>query len=87
MGTISIDFEIEDSFLVLIKYRDDGRGLNIGKSKQIALVRALFDDPDTTSLSDLAELIFCSGLSTANRIMIYLAEVWYMRKKIYHRTG
>ncbi len=64
-GTIEIDAELKDGVLA-IRVHDDGRGLAMDKIKQkgLALGQIKADaSPDT-----IAQLIFASGLSTADKL-------------------
>jgi chemotaxis protein histidine kinase CheA len=56
---------------VLIAYCDDGRGLAIDKLRAKARKSGLINDASSESLSNLAELIFHSGLSTADQLTMY----------------
>jgi HPt (histidine-containing phosphotransfer) domain-containing protein len=69
-GRITIDFKDCDSY-VLIAYSDDGRGLALDKLRAKARKSGLINDVASESLSHLAELIFHSGLSTADQLTMY----------------
>ena len=53
---------------VEMKFQDDGRGLNLNKIKAIALLRGLVKNEQQVTNEEIAELIFCSGLSTAGQV-------------------
>lgn len=66
-GTISISFEKRGEQLYLI-YGDDGRGLHLSRICDIARARRLVSPSASLGPSDIAELIFNAGLSTADRL-------------------
>lgn len=66
-GTIVLDVHEEEGNIVL-SLSDDGRGLAIAKLKQKAIEKGLFNEGDNISDAELAELIFHSGLSTAEKV-------------------
>ena|GEM_PF-2869500 len=66
-GTISMVFN-QEGRSVFLRYQDDGRGLDIARICKIALDKRLVSDPSKLSLEEAAELIFYSGLSTANQV-------------------
>jgi two-component system chemotaxis sensor kinase CheA len=47
---------------------DDGRGLALKKLKEKAIAAGLLDASKAASASDIAELIFHSGMSTADSV-------------------
>jgi chemotaxis protein histidine kinase CheA len=51
-----------------LHYRDDGRGLNLGRIRAIGLRRALVTSVTAAIPKHLADLIFDSGISTSKRI-------------------
>jgi len=66
-GIISVTMkEIAEG--VLITYSDDGRGLDIERIRANARKQNLKNSADGLSIQDVAELIFCSGLSTAHEV-------------------
>jgi signal transduction histidine kinase len=69
-GKITITFRDRDSY-VLIAYCDDGRGLAIDKLRAKARKIGLINDEESESVSNLAELIFHSGFSTADQLTMY----------------
>jgi chemotaxis protein histidine kinase CheA len=66
-GLITITMEKHSDFVVL-RYQDDGRGLDIEAIRSRARSQNLSEYHDQLSLQDAAELIFCSGLSTATKV-------------------
>lgn len=66
-GLITITMEKLSDFVVL-RYQDDGRGLDIDAIRSRAKSQRLSEYHDQLSLQDAAELIFCSGLSTATKV-------------------
>ena len=53
---------------LLIKYQDDGRGLNLSQLQEIGSKRGLLDPGVDYSYQTLAELIFVAGLSTSSQL-------------------
>jgi hypothetical protein len=53
---------------VQLRYQDDGRGLDLGKIRRVATERNLVKNPQALRKEEIAELIFCSGLSTASQL-------------------
>jgi HPt (histidine-containing phosphotransfer) domain-containing protein len=53
---------------IVLEYWDDGNGLNIEKIKEIGKARGLITADQNLTLNEAAELIFHSGLSTANEV-------------------
>jgi chemotaxis protein histidine kinase CheA len=68
-GTISVSQRKTGNDL-MIRYWDDGRGLNLSKLREIALKKGLLSSADELSEPDLAQLIFTSGFSTANEVTL-----------------
>lgn len=66
-GTISIGCHI-DGEQFIITYKDDGQGLNIKKIKAKAINKQIIDPSEELSNQDIANLIFASGFSTAEKI-------------------
>jgi len=62
---ISVRSHTEGSTLVL---RDDGRGLALQRIRQLALEKGLLDPDETVSAQELAQFIFKSGFSTADKV-------------------
>lgn len=57
-----------DPKMVLWDYMDDGRGLNLEKIKNKALLNKIINSNEIISDEELANLIFISGLTTAENI-------------------
>jgi hypothetical protein len=68
-GTISVSQRKTGNDL-MIRYWDDGRGLNLSKLREIALKKGLLSSADELSEPGLAQLIFTSGFSTANEVTL-----------------
>jgi chemotaxis protein histidine kinase CheA len=66
-GLITITME-KVAECVLLRYQDDGSGLDIDAIRNRAKSQNLAEFHDQLSLQDAAELIFCSGLSTATKV-------------------
>jgi two-component system chemotaxis sensor kinase CheA len=66
-GTIHINISKTNDYAE-IRISDDGRGLALGKIKEKALANQVIKDGDSVSASDVAELVFHSGLSTAESV-------------------
>jgi two-component system chemotaxis sensor kinase CheA len=66
-GLITIGMQVDDGRL-LIRLRDDGRGLALGRIRQKALDEGLIGPGQVHSAQDIAQLIFRSGLSTATEV-------------------
>ena len=66
-GTITVDVNREGEQVVLL-VSDDGRGLAVRKLKQKAIQNGTLNAQGELSEHDLSELIFLSGLSTANAV-------------------
>lgn len=68
-GTISIvQHKVYND--LIIHYRDDGRGLNLAKIRELALARGLIDDDSALNPEALAELIFLPGFSTYENVTL-----------------
>ena len=67
MGHIQLALALEDDALKL-RLMDDGRGLNIARIRQIATERNLIEVGSKMSSLDVAQLIFASGFSTAEKV-------------------
>jgi HPt (histidine-containing phosphotransfer) domain-containing protein/PAS domain-containing protein len=66
-GCISIAMEKDGESMVL-RYRDDGRGLNMARIAEAGVARGLIPEDQTRDANRVAALIFDSGLSTANQL-------------------
>ncbi|MBF0351459.1 MAG: Hpt domain-containing protein [SAR324 cluster bacterium] len=66
-GNILVKLTTENRQLRIV-YTDDGRGLNVGKIRKKAMKNQLIHDTDQLSDYDIAQLIFSSGLSTAEQV-------------------
>ncbi|MBF0236620.1 MAG: Hpt domain-containing protein [SAR324 cluster bacterium] len=66
-GQISIDVKLDENNLKF-SYRDDGRGLNLERIHQKALAANILQENETYSSTQIAQLIFHSGLSTASKV-------------------
>ncbi|HEV7915568.1 MAG TPA: Hpt domain-containing protein [Albitalea sp.] len=51
-----------------VEFRDDGAGLNLDRIREKGLAMGLLEDKQTYSDAELANLIFTSGFSTADRV-------------------
>lgn len=66
-GTIRIAADIAEPFVEL-RFSDDGAGLNLVKLEAIGRQRGLLAQDQAVSDQSIAELIFCSGLSTKDTV-------------------
>lgn len=66
-GTIRVEV-CEENGQVVLCMSDDGRGLAVRKLKEKAIRNGLLDENGEISAEDLAELIFQSGMSTADNV-------------------
>lgn len=66
-GTIKVEV-IEENDQVVLTMSDDGRGLAVKKLKDKAIKNGLIDAKGEISSQALAELIFQSGMSTADNV-------------------
>jgi two-component system chemotaxis sensor kinase CheA len=66
-GTIELNLSIEEGFLVF-RFKDDGKGLAISKINQKAITIGVITSAENISLQDSANLIFLSGVSTAEKV-------------------
>jgi len=64
---ISIELK-RDRDQIKILYSDDGRGLNMGRLREIGLEQNLLGINDLEDMDKIAALIFDSGMSTASRV-------------------
>jgi len=53
---------------VVIQIKDDGKGLNVNKIREIAINKGVISETDDLSDSEIKQLIFASGFSTAEAI-------------------
>jgi len=67
VGTITLDAYHEGNHIAII-VSDDGSGLNIDKIYKKALEKGLVSERDGLSESDIANLIFLPGFSTADQV-------------------
>ena len=66
-GTITVDLNHKDDLIVL-QISDDGRGLPVNKLKQKAIKNGTLKADGALTTHELSELIFQSGLSTADNV-------------------
>uniref|UniRef100_UPI0035B345F5 ATP-binding protein n=1 Tax=Aquabacterium sp. TaxID=1872578 RepID=UPI0035B345F5 len=66
-GHINLEAGLADGKLVL-RLHDDGRGLAVSKIRQKAIDNGVISADDQKSPEDIAQLIFASGFSTAERV-------------------
>jgi HPt (histidine-containing phosphotransfer) domain-containing protein len=66
-GMLEVILSESDDGLI-IKYRDNGRGLHLTALRQKGIERGIFSDTVTPSRQEIADLIFVSGLSTAQGV-------------------
>ncbi len=66
-GTISLSFKQSNGQL-WVNYRDDGRGLNLKLLKEKSIEQGLSNSNSELDAGKIAELIFESGLSTAQKV-------------------
>lgn len=66
-GTITLDAYHEGNHIAII-VSDDGKGLDIGRIYEKALEKKLIGEREELSESDIANLIFLPGFSTADKI-------------------
>ena len=67
VGTIDINVQLEED-AVRITLRDDGRGLALGRIRNIAIERGWVGSDEKTSDEEIADLIFRPGFSTAEKV-------------------
>lgn len=63
-GHINVSISADDSYVRFV-YQDDGKGLALDRLYRKAVEEGVFQANDTVADEDIAELIFRSGLSTA----------------------
>jgi len=66
-GTISVEVNLDGEQVVLM-VSDDGRGLAVNKLKQKAIQNGSLNAQEELSAHELSELIFKSGLTTADKV-------------------
>ena len=66
-GCIQVSIWVEPGELA-IRFRDDGRGLNLSQIRRIAMDRGLFTSDTPATAREIAEMIFHPGFSTANSV-------------------
>lgn len=66
-GHILLTAKLDEQWLSL-SYQDDGRGLALQRIRQKAIENEVIADADTLSAAQIANLIFHSGFSTAEKI-------------------
>lgn len=67
LGTVKLKAQHAGAF-VLITIEDDGAGLNLDKIKQKAIAKELISANDDLTDSQIADLIFMPGFSTADKV-------------------
>lgn len=67
-GTITLEVDQDNNGHIILRMRDDGRGLAINKLKQKAIDKGIFQSGEQVTDEQLAELIFMSGVSTADNV-------------------
>ncbi len=67
-GTIQVVMDQPDSQSMRIRYRDDGRGINIARLKQIACDFGLLKGDDLHDALKIAYSIFADGISTSKAV-------------------
>ncbi len=68
IGTVHLDLRATSDDFMALYVKDDGRGLNLKKIKQLACSKGLLPDPDSVTPLQLGQLIFESGLSTSKNL-------------------
>ena len=67
VGHIQLEAALDASVLTL-KLHDDGRGLAVGRIRQKAIENGVLGEGETRSPEEIANLIFASGFSTADKV-------------------
>ncbi len=67
-GTISLIVEQDNQGRIILRMSDDGRGLAINKLKKKAIEKGILKSGEAATDQQLAEMIFMSGLSTADTV-------------------
>jgi two-component system chemotaxis sensor kinase CheA len=67
VGAIDINVQLEED-AVRITLKDDGRGLALGRIRNIAVERGWIGRDEQTSDEEIADLIFRPGFSTAEQV-------------------
>ena len=66
-GTITLKLDVQDGMLQIRMY-DDGRGLALARIRAMAIEKQLIRSDDLHSDQEIANLIFHSGLTTADKL-------------------
>ncbi|MBF0364537.1 MAG: hypothetical protein HQK50_03140 [Oligoflexia bacterium] len=66
-GTIEFDLFL-NKYRFIIRYRDDGRGLNVDLIKKLAIEQGLLPSDRNVSMEEICNAIFAPGFSTAKEI-------------------
>ncbi len=66
-GTIKIKIRQQEQILN-VSYRDDGRGLNLGRLKEKAIQEQLIAPSDELNTESITQILFKPGLSTAEKV-------------------
>jgi HPt (histidine-containing phosphotransfer) domain-containing protein len=66
-GKIDLNVSIEGDEIVL-RYKDDGRGLDLKRIKEKAIIKGLMQVGEDLTPEIVSELIFSSGVSTAKKV-------------------
>ncbi len=66
-GHIQLDVALDATQLTM-KLHDDGRGLAVGRIRQKAIENGVLNEGETRSPEEIANLIFASGFSTAEKV-------------------
>ncbi|HET8870051.1 MAG TPA: ATP-binding protein, partial [Aquabacterium sp.] len=66
-GHIRLNVNVENGRLTF-KLSDDGRGLAVGKIREKAVERGLIEEGSNPAPEEIAQLIFASGFSTAEKV-------------------
>ncbi len=66
-GRLQMELFENDGYLIL-KYSDDGRGLNLKKLKDLGLRLNLIKNDSVLTPKEICELIFLSGISTSSQV-------------------
>ncbi len=64
-GTISVSLEKTDQGSLLIRYADDGQGLNLGYMRNLAISKGVINESVSLKNSEISQLVFHPGFSTA----------------------
>lgn len=66
-GTIQVDMSLTTDYLRFV-VKDDGRGINLNKLRERAIEKGLMKETDHYDEQDVANFIFHSGFSTAQKV-------------------